>query len=152
MIESNKEGEAIMNSDEEVHETKVKLDEIIDSNKEGDEINCTSENELQTEKRDQVMNSWFDSGITAGMISDTGENSESVSKSDGTNLNLEDEEESLKMQSTFLPKNEKHFLEAFSQINGKLCTHIIEFHYINSYYKFQFKKTKLSLWLYPVFP
>ena len=40
MIESNKEHEAIMNSDEEVHETKVKLDEIIDSNKEGDEINC----------------------------------------------------------------------------------------------------------------
>ena len=29
MIESNKEGEAIMNSDKEVHETKVKLDEII---------------------------------------------------------------------------------------------------------------------------
>ena len=55
------------------------------------------------------MNSWFYSGITAAMISDTGENSESVSKSDGTNLNLEDEEESLKMQSTFLPKNEKHF-------------------------------------------
>ena len=29
MIESNKEGEATMNSDKEVHETKVKLDEII---------------------------------------------------------------------------------------------------------------------------
>ena len=67
-------------------------------------------------KRDRVMNSWFDSGISAGMISDTGENSESVSKSDGTNLNLEDEEESLKMQSTFLHKNEKHFWRHFHKL------------------------------------